>query len=179
MFVIGMDNPPKMFPSNLAKRTNFPNVAGVTNCDILLEKELYEAHIPIRSGYDNWRLREGTKPNNGIIVVKDWDSYIYKYRSKSEVPYHVIGNLGDGKFIFKRAWYYWMVKGNVPIKIANQLYKDPLGEKDVRVVGHCGCPPPKKWAENIDGKKCITSYHIDSQEGLNLFVKSLKDSGVV
>jgi len=163
-----------MFPSNLAKSTNFPNMAGVTNCDLWIEKELYEAGIPIRSGYENWSLREGTKRNDGIIITKDLEDYIHKYRSKSEVPYHVIGNIGDGKFIFKRAWYYWMVSGNVPLKIANKLYKDPIGQKDVRVVGHCGCPPPNPWARRLNGKKYIMSYHIDSQEGLNLFVQMIK-----
>ena len=170
-----------MFPSNMAKRTNFPNMAGVTECDIWLEKELYEAHIPIRSGYNNWRLKEGTKQNNGIIVVKNLEDYIHKYRSNSEVPYHIIGNLGDGQFIFKRAWYYWIVRGNVPLKIAKKLYEDPIGKEDVRVNGNCGCPPPKGRSVN-KGKgigKVITTYHIDSQEGLNLFVRVLKEEGVV
>ena len=168
-----------MFPSNMAKRTNFPNMAGVTNCDMWLEKELYEAQIPIRSGYDNWRLREGTKPNNGILVIKDLNDYIYKYGSNSEVPYHIIGNLGNGKFIFKRAWYYWIIKGNVPLKIAKKMYADPIGKIDVRVAGHCGCPPPEKMCYKIDGKKYVTSYHIDSQEGLNLFVRTLKEEGII
>lgn len=175
--MIGVQIPassPKMFPSNLAKSTNFPNMAGVTECDRWIEKELHEAGIPIRSGFENWRLREGTKVNTGIIVVKNLGDYIHKYRSKSEVPYHVIGNLGDGKFIFKRAWYYWMVRGNVPLKIANKLYENPIGARDVRVAGHCGCPPPKKWTQRINGKRCVTSYHIDSQEGLNLFVEAVK-----
>ena len=173
-----MNSPPKMFPSNTAKRTNFPNMAGVPECDLMLQRELYEAHIPIRTGYDNWRCNKG-KQSHGVMVVAEYDSYIDKWRPKSEVPYHIIGNLGDGKVIFRRAWYYWMVKCRVPLKVANKLYEDPIGKIDIRVVGHCGCPAPKKWVENIDGKKCITSYHIDSQEGLNLFVRILKEEGVV
>ena len=161
-----------MFPSNQMKRTNFPNMAGVTECDRWIEKELYEAKIPIRSGFENWNCKKGVH-SGGIIVVSQWESYQDKWNPKSEVPYHIIGNLGDGKFIFKRAWYYWMVRGNVPLKIAKKLYEDPIGRRDVRVAGHCGCPPPKGWTKTINGKKCVTSYHIDSQAGLNLFVRAL------
>lgn len=156
------------------KRTNFPNMASVTDCDRWIEKELYKAKIPIRSGFENWFLREGTKSTNRVMIVKDMEDYIHKYRSKSEVPYHIIGNIGDGKFIFKRAWYYWMISGNVPLKIAKKLYENPIGKRDVRVYGHCGCPPPKKWTTRINGKRCVTSYHIDSQLGLNLFAETVK-----
>jgi len=93
--------------------------------------------------------------------------------------------------------------------------------KNVRVAGHCGCPPPQKpWLEYRDsetGKKLVPtldsqgrdykaqfesfkldtseyifvddpsavgaafvpSYHIDTQEGLNFFVASLREAGVV
>ena len=149
-----------MFPSNTAKRTNFRNMAGVTDCDRWIEKELQEAKIPIRSGFENWSLKAGTKTSNGMILIKDFDDYIHKYRSKSEVPYHIIGILGN--YTFKRAWYYWVVRGEVSKKIAKKLYKEPIGKRDVRVGGHCGCPPPKG---------SVNSYHIDSQEGLNLFVQ--------
>lgn len=37
----------------------------------------------------------------------------------------------------------------------------------IRVAGHAGCPHPKEWEE--DGY--INSYHIDSQEGFNEFVR--------
>jgi len=66
---------------------------------------------------------------------------------RSEVPYTIIGKLGD--FTFYRAWYYWVVEGNLPVEAAHKLYADPIGRKDVRVAGHCGCPPPEapwvKW----------------------------------
>lgn len=155
-----------MFPSNLAKKTNFPNMAGVTDCDRWIEKELHEAEIPIRSGFENWSLRKGTKRSKGIMIVKDWEDYIYKYRSKSEVPYHVIGNLEDGKLLFTRAWYYWVVKGTVKYKVAKKIFKHPIGKRDVRAYGHIGCIKPKRG---------VGGYHIDSQEGLNLFVKMVKE----
>jgi len=162
-----------MFPSNLAKRTNFPNMAGLPNCDEFIEKELIEAQIPIRSGHENWKYTPPKTHSSGMIVVANWEDYKAHWDCKDEVPYHIIGVLGD--ITFKRAWYYWRVQGNVPLKIAKKMYEDPIGKKDVRVSGHCGCPPPKEWCDKIEGKKYVTSYHIDSQEGLNLFVKTIKE----
>ncbi len=42
-----------------------------------------------------------------------------------------------GNYSFMRAWTYWIVEGKVPLKVAQQLYEDPLGARDVRVNGHC------------------------------------------
>lgn len=93
----------------------------------------------------------------------------------TEVHYTLIGHLPG--FEFRRAWYYWVVEGDVPIDIARELYVDPIGHTDVRVIGHCGCPPPDEWLGGIhiqhdwpERPNTIPSYHIDSQTGLNLFV---------
>jgi hypothetical protein len=123
---------------------------------------------------------------------------------------NLTGQLGN--FTFTRAWYYWVVSGELPLQLAEELYNNEIGKKDVRVAGHCGCPPPKEWMEpskedqeeikrdlgyrkDMDVKdmmkfwknnevkykeECkkyyqyIHCYHIDSQEGLNLFVETLK-----
>jgi hypothetical protein len=104
-----------------------------------------------------------------------------------------------------------VVNGEVPLNLAQKLYQNPIGRKDVRVSGHCGCPPPEEWCEpsmtvqehiktNLGYKEEMTwkeklifwqkheaefkeeckkykqyiyCYHIDSQEGLNLFVQTL------
>lgn len=58
-----------------------------------------------------------------------------------EVPSQVTGRLGP--FSFVRRWYYYSVAGDVPLHVAVELYGDPLGKRDVRVAGHCGCPPPE------------------------------------
>ena len=125
-----------------------------------------------------------------------------------------------GKFRFERAWYYWCVEGSVPLPVAEELYSDPVGKEDIRVAGHCGCPPPAEWtkcltedgrevldrkqeAEYADfvtrhpdmqadmdkyvfaddpatvGKPFVTSYHIDSELGLYIFVQALKRHGLV
>lgn len=160
-------------PSNLEKKTNFHNMAGREDCNQYIANELTEAEIPI----------------------------VYE-RSNGEVPYVIKGKLGDMNF--ERAWYYWMVRCRVPLAVAKELYADPIGKRDVRVAGHCGCPPPEEWAtpdeeivrkyikENevhyptmldireliasgkLKGDLYVHSYHIDSQEGLNLFVKTIK-----
>ena len=49
-----------------------------------------------------------------------------------------------------RAWYYWVADGLVPLAIAERLYADPIGKRDVRVAGHCGCPPPHEWTTDVD-----------------------------
>ncbi len=85
-----------------------------------------------------------------------------------EVPATIGGRLGA--FTFRRAWYYWMVEGPMPLEVARRLYADPIGVADVRVAGHCGCPPPDEWAE--DG--FVLDYHIDSAVGLRLFADAVR-----
>lgn len=156
------------------------NLAGDANCDVEIRKELKAA---------------------GIQEVQ------HDAPLKREVPQSVTGKLGD--FTFERAWYYWVVSGAVPLAVAEKMYATPVGKKDVRVAGHCGCPPPNEWAfpsdeavakyleakglqsinygdlakacnrGDVEGDRFVTTYHIDSQEGLNLFVKTLKKHNLV
>lgn len=93
-------------------------------------------------------------------------------RIGGEVPTRYTGTLGA--FVFKRLWYYWSVRGPVPLPVACELYADPVGRNDVRVAGHCGCPPPEEWAS--DG--FVDQYHIDSAAGLRLFVSALRRHGL-
>ena len=116
------------------------NLAGIQECDTEIRKELTEAGIR-------------------TVDTKKGDT---------EVPYSVVGQLSY--FTFRRSWRYWMVDGNVPLEIAKEMYAIEVGKKDVRVVGHCGCPPPEEWA--INGY--VGSYHIDSQDGLKLFADTIK-----
>ncbi|BCG50258.1 hypothetical protein [Ralstonia phage RP13] len=92
------------------------NLAGHKECDMFIIDEL---------------------TNCGISLVKIEPG-------RSEVPYSVIGELdfNGNKFTFKRAWYYWMVSGRVPLTVAQELYKTPVGKNSIRVAGHCGCPAP-------------------------------------
>jgi len=174
----------------------FPNLAGVATCDKTIVEELEEA---------------------GISIVSHPDPY------HTEVPASIAGKLG--KFSFVRAWSYYIVTGDVPLAVAEIMYSNPVGQKDIRVAGNCGCPSPKGWAEwrnpvthrkilatkekteaerfkdsisksmqevskkiltendfaddpSAIGEGFITFYHIDSQRGLNLFVKTLWDNKI-
>jgi hypothetical protein len=136
-------------------------------------------------------------------------------RCSAEVSTHVTGKIGD--IALSRAWYYWCAHGKVPLAVAQKLYDDPIGKRDVRVNGDCTCPAPGDPGGHIEwfdegGEVCvdpdgrqeaqmnaliakgvltaedkprfarsidyltgyITSYHIDSVEGLKLFADSLK-----
>ena len=120
-------------------------------------------------------------------------------------------------FSFRRQWYYWAVSGYVPIAIAEKMFANPIGVKDIRADGDCSCPDPRsifKTFDSISGQELvsdeewedamrlfsnypsmkskyetsyvtasqagtrlwrgITSYHIDSQEGLVLFMDKMR-----
>ena len=137
------------------------NLAGNKECDKIIKQELKQA---------------------GMVIFPHEEPLPY------EVPSSLTGILiKDNRVVFKciRAWYYWVIKGDVPLEVAEILYSTPLGKKDVRVAGHCGCPPPKEWAfpkskrsdsGKIQAPRFVDTYHIDSQEGLNFFVKTLKEN---
>lgn len=156
------------------------NLAGDRDCDVKIRGELQHAGIEIV---------ELGKPQN------------------REVPASVDGKLGE--FSFHRAWYYWIFHGAVTLEVAKELYADPVGKEGVRVAGHCGCPPPEEWAFPMDdvlipqlkrlgkmditfgdlaklcnegvieGRRFVTTYHIDTEEGLRLFADTLKKHGLV
>ena len=59
-----------------------------------------------------------------------------------QMPYAELGG-----FTIHKAYqrWYWIVEGGrLPIEAARELYADPVGKTDIRVAGHCGCPPPEK-----------------------------------
>jgi len=109
------------------------NLAGANDCDRYIEQELR------RCGIEAVRVE----------------------RTNTKVPYTIMGKFGD--FVFIRGWSYWVVKGNMPLAIAQELYADEVGKTDVRVVGNCGCPPPEGvWVTYID------------ENGVKLFPSSKK-----
>jgi len=167
------------------------NLAGRKDCDSYIEKELREAGVQLRK----------VKPD--LI--------------HNEVPYSIEGKLGE--FKFSRAWTYWVVDGEVPLYVAEEIYATYDGKKYIRADGHCGCLEPKLVASYylkngkklisdpegkqkkefehciehnlfeqeqmiiyefvIDRTKCydyavVDCYHIDTQDGLNLFSEIIK-----
>lgn len=126
------------------------NLAGETQADLHILKELGEAGIEIVEGP----------------------------KSQGEVQYTLTGKLGDWNF--DRAWYYWMAcaqNGNgLPFAVATELHNKEYsieGEQEsrkygkvIRVGGCAGAPEPSGD---------ISSYHIDSQEGLNALAGAIRD----
>lgn len=90
------------------------NLAGHKDPDPIVEEELFVAGIEVE--------RLAAAPDR-------------------EVRTRIVGRLGEIRF--ERAWYYWVAEGPVPLAVAQELYaQKPYGHRDVRVAGHCGCPPP-------------------------------------
>lgn len=122
------------------------NLAGSTTAhtDAYIEDELAEANIPA------FRSKA----------------------SKGEVPASLRGE--HGPYRFERVWYYWVVHGPVPVELAWEMYEDPRGRYDVRIAGHCGCPEPvDPWIRKRKAGDVVDEYHIDSQDGLNLFAEKV------
>lgn len=91
----------------------------------------------------------------------------YRNINQGEVPTSFYGGTAH-RWLFRRAWYYYVAKGDgIPAEIA-EVFHQTWGSQ-VRVNGHCGCPSPLEQNEGF----AIDSYHIDTQEGLNAFVKLL------
>lgn len=111
------------------------NIAGNADCDRDIERELLRARL-----------------------VPVWGD-----AAKQEVASHLTATLGP--LTFWRAWRYWVVSGPVPLAAARELYADPIGESDVRVAGHCGCPAPvHPWVRYVDtdGKTLLRLDGLDA-----------------
>lgn len=65
--------------------------------------------------------------------------------SDGEVITHVTGRLGG--FKFGRAWTHWVVFGKMPLAVAMELYRHPVGKTDIRACGDCTCPSPERMAK--------------------------------
>lgn len=116
-----------------------------------------------------------------------------------EVKTYYIGLLNG--FIFQRAWKYWVVKGNMPLDVAEYIYYNHK-ELEIRAAGDAGNPNPRDFAvDPIYKKYCreqykngknpdktkkeyqynpryIQMYHIDTEEGLKVFADTVKKFNV-
>lgn len=156
------------------------NLAGVKGCDEFIRDELAEAGIAalLLPGEDKSK-HEVPWQVIGLLGGRTYLNELAKYPENSIIRAHqrvefIDADIASFKFI--RCWYYWSVTGYVPMDVAMEMYNDPIGRTAIRVEGHCGCPSPEDYTSQplVAGKQCIRSYHIDSQEGLNLFVETLR-----
>lgn len=97
------------------------NLAGVQECDRYMRHELERARIE---------------------VVEETE------RCPGEVPYSITGKLKG--WTFRRAWYYWIAQGQLPLDVAQELWADPVGRSDVRAGGYAGGTAPETQAAYFD-----------------------------
>lgn len=71
-------------------------------------------------------------------------------RMEGEVKTHYIGILNG--FVFTRAWYYWVVRGWMPLEQAQNLYKH-YKDLNIRVDGDAGNPAPEDYSHCKDSDK--------------------------
>ncbi len=105
------------------------NLAGNKECDIQIKHELTRCGIKI----------------------------IHGERMDKEVPASITGKLGD--ITFMRSWCYWSVIGKIPLHVAEELYADPVGKEDIRVMGDSGYVAPKSKVAYFDAKGCKINDH--------------------
>lgn len=91
------------------------NLAGNKDCDSVIESELTRCGIEIVRGE----------------------------RSTHEVAASITGKLGA--FTFRRAWYYWVVEGPMPLDVALKIYENPVGRADIRTGGFAGNVSPLEY----------------------------------
>lgn len=70
-------------------------------------------------------------------------------RLDNEVKTNYIGMLNG--FVFIRAWYYWVVKGWMPLEHAKYLYEN-YKDLQIRASGDAGNPDPESCSECKDSK---------------------------
>lgn len=92
------------------------------------------------------------------------------YYMNTEVKTKYIGILNG--FVFYRAWNYWICHGDMPLDIANEIYKK-YKELNIRAGGHCGNELPITQSYNPIYEKEMEEYR--DKVGLNEFIKTYKD----
>ena len=156
------------------------NLAGVAECDDYIRQELTEAGIQVicmpamRDKHPEVKATLfGLLGANSFL--KEWAGYPDNSHIKRSIKFDVLDDVAS--FRFSRNWYYWCAYGYVPMPVAIELYEHPVGHASIRVEGHCGCPDPREYMARrplVAGQRCVTAYHIDTQEALNLFVATLR-----
>lgn len=91
-------------------------------------------------------------------------------RAKREVPSAFEGHLGPWKFT--RAWYYWVAEAPYGKGKHGEIARNfnIKWRQEVRVAGFAGGADTENF---LSGAGTVDEYHIDSQRGLNAFVKEL------
>lgn len=157
----------------------FTNLAKVHYCDKYIQEELAIANIPALE-FPNEDTTRHEVPYH-VVGVLGRDQLLNELKENPEIIKHLDSyslDVSEVGFIFRRAWVYWVVSGYVPIHVANILYEYSCAlDNSIRANGHAGNINPNIIITDglICGAKCIRQYHIDTQEGLNFFVKTMHE----
>ncbi len=117
------------------------------------------------AGVDQERANEIIKAELNAAGITIHQGKIWQ--SKGEVNTNVIGII-DPSWGFKRAWTYWVADGDgLPLAVSEALHASHGTE--VRVDGHCGCPPP-----SYKNGFAVGLYHVDSADGLKALADAIK-----
>jgi len=162
------------------------NLAGSVDCDNHIERELKEAGIKAVTVQKTKREVPYTVIGMlGLFEDKHNNGTEYEFDAQYDALARMNNNTEEllskwASFTFHRGWRYWIVKGCVQLPVAEKLYELDK-DKVIRVAGHAGAPEPKEWVNGVKvcGYDVVETYHIDTQEGLNLFVKTLQEYNLV
>lgn len=167
------------------------NLAGVKTCDETIRKELTKAGAEILS----IDLTRSEVPYTLIGKVGSW--------TLTRAWYYWVARPIEGAKGMPLSAATEMHNKKYPSEMFDEDTYSIYGHS-IRVAGHCGCPPPEEWAmldmdvlvpqvealgitdttygnlakllnEGVlKGDRYVDCYHIDSQEGLNEFVRTVK-----
>lgn len=132
------------------------NLAGVKECDNFIPAELEAA---------------------GFIAIKEDE------RVPGEVPTFYRGYLAIGPYVFRavRCWVYYSVRCNpeLPLEIAKAIDGTSVNIHGSRYSGGTGTLGDVVRAEGFAGgmrpRRPVEFWHVDTEEGLKLFVERLKE----
>jgi len=87
----------------------------------------------------------------GIDIIKLHEA------QQGELAITIMGKLAD--ISFNRSHHYWCAKGRIPLAVAELLYADPVGRRDLRIGGYYERPSPDKFARwfLLDGRQVLTN----------------------
>ena len=148
--------------SNMATTqvTTFPNLSRDPNCDIVILAELAAA---------------------GVDCVYHAREQYQGVRAK------VTGELHCGRFTFTRRRYYWIVKGEIPLELAERIYAESPADFQIRAGGQGVSRVPELASNCFDIKAkafyTLATHEVDKDSAFHsLFVKQLdnpQDSATV
>lgn len=162
----------------MTDKTYFINLASQRDCNEFIRHELETAGIKIIEGVDGQR---NEVPYNVVGVLGGRglsDSEVEAFQNSKILKLNKKILIDGYPYVFIRNWNYYVVIGLISLSAAKEIYRQTSGT--VRVAGHCANPDPSAWINRstVLGQQVVSGYHIDDQDGLNLFVQILRENNL-